>query len=126
MDEIFDGISKEKNLQLYEVLSSKVIYGIYAIPFSGQSDTLKRGKEIFEELYIEKQIEALLNLVLLLKSGRAGSCDLTAINGKGRIGIYRVNTKISNWKKSFRDVRIVDVSPSGIYETKSENLLELL
>lgn len=126
LDEIFDGISKEKNLQLYEVLSSKVIYGIYAIPFSGQSDTLKRGKEIFEELYIEKQIEALLNLVLLLKSGRAGSCDLTAINGKGRIGIYRVNTKISNWKKSFRDVRIVDVSPSGIYETKSENLLELL
>ena len=126
LDEVFDGISKDKNLQLYSVLSSKVIDGIYSIPFSGQIDVLKAGKEVFEALSVEDQIKVLLNLILLLKSGRAGSCDLTTINGKSKAGVYLISAKVSNWEKNFNDIRILDVSSSGIYETKSKNLLELL
>lgn len=126
LDEIFDGLSKDKNIQLYDLLSAKVIDGIYSIPFSGQIDVLKEGKLAFEKLSLEDQIKVLLNIILLLKSGRAGSCDLTMINGKSKAGVYLISAKISNWSKNFNDVRIVDVSPSGIYETKSENLLELL
>ena len=126
LDEIFDGLSKDKNIQLYDLLSAKVIDGIYSIPFSGQIDVLKEGKVAFEKLSLEDQIKVLLNIILLLKSGRAGSCDLTMINGKSKAGVYLISAKISNWSKNFNDVRIVDVSPSGIYETKSENLLELL
>lgn len=126
LDEIFDGISKEKNLCLYDLLLDKVEAGIYSIPFSSQIDVLKNGRVIFDSLDAEEQINVLLNIILLLKSGRSGTCDLKLINGSKNAGIYLVSMKLNNWKKNFSNVRIVDISPSGIYEKKSQNLLELL
>ena len=75
---------------------------------------------------MENQIKILLNLVLLLKSGRSGTCDLALIGGGHTAGAYNIASKISNWKEKYGDVHIVNVSSSGIYQTKSENLLELI
>lgn len=126
LNENYDGISREKNNQLYDVLALKVINGIYEKAFSAQIPVLKEGYNKFDELSTEEQVKALLMLVLLLKSGRAGGCDLTLIGGKRNAGEYTINPKVSNWKEKFRDVRIVDNSPSGIYVAESDNLLELL
>ena len=125
LDEDYDGITEEKNLDLYDVLSQKVTDGMYSIPFSAQVEVLKMGKKEFEMLNITDQVKLLNQLVLLLKSGRAGTADLSLIGGKSGAGLYVISMKLSNWKNYFEDVRLVDVSPSGIYQHVSDNLLDL-
>ncbi|MGN0377999.1 MAG: type II CRISPR RNA-guided endonuclease Cas9 [Butyrivibrio sp.] len=126
LNENYDGISKKKNCELYDILSSKVIDGIYSIPFSSQAKVLKEGCERFEKLTLEKQVKALTMMVLLLKSGRAGSCDLKLIDGSPNAGKYSISSKLSNCKGKYGEVYIIDISASGIYETKSMNLMELV
>ena len=126
LHEEYDGISRTKNEKLYDILASKVISGFYSKAFSSQILVLQEGYEKFRTLETENQVRALCSLVLLLKSGRAGDCDLRLIGGKGKAGVYKISTKLSNWKGKFKKVCIVDVSSSGIYMTKSDNLLELL
>lgn len=125
-NEEYDGICIKKNMELYDILSSKVIDGIYKTAFYSQKDILKKGRDKFEKLSVEDQIKMLMTVTLLLKSGRAGSCNFELIGGTKDAGVYDISSKINNWKKNFTDVRIVDVSASGIYETKSFNLLELI
>lgn len=126
LNEEYDGISKESNAELYNLLSDKVINGLYGIAFSAVKEVLDCGRSKFDKLSGEEQVKLLSILVLLLKSGRAGSCDLTAIGGKGAVGTYGIGTKISSWKKRFLSVRLVNMSASGIYESVSENLLDLV
>ena len=54
-------------------------------------------------------------------------CDLTGIGGAGRAAsTVGFSAYISNWKKNYSDVRIIDSSASGLHERVSENLLELM
>jgi len=126
LNEEYDGISAEDNENLYKVLMNKVVEGPYRIPFSAQVEVLSSGYDRFRELDREEQVNALLAIVLMLKSGRAGTCDLSYIGGSKNAGAYTVSSKANNWLKSFSDVRIIRSSASGIYETRSDNLLELL
>ena len=41
-------------------------------------------------------------------------------------GSIRISSSLSNWKKKYRDVRMIDRSAAGLFESTSENLLELL
>ena len=52
--------------------------------------------------------------------------DLKNLGESSSSGITKLSLNLSNWKKSYTDVRIVDQSASGLYESLSENLLELL
>ena len=58
--------------------------------------------------------------------GRAPTADLSAIDGVALAGAAKISSLISNWKKNYTDVRIIDRSASGLFETVSENLLDLL
>lgn len=126
LNEEYDGISKQSNEELYDLLADKVINGLYESAYGAVKEILSSGKNIFCELSGEEQVKLLSTLVLLLKSGRAGSCDLTAIGGKKSAGTYNIGAKLSSWKKKFSTVRIVDMSASGIYESVSENLLDFV
>lgn len=126
INEEYDGISKKQNEQLYFILSEKIINGIYEVPFSAQKKVFEQGGEKFANLKVEEQVQALLSVILLLKSGRAGNCNLSLIGGSSSAGVFTMASKLSNWKKSFTSIRIIDSSASGIYETKSMNLLDLL
>ena len=79
-------------------------------------------KEKFESLSLEEQVKCLNNIILYLKTNRAGSCDLKKLGCPG--GIIILSANISNWKYS--DIRIVDRSASGLFETRSDNLKDLL
>lgn len=122
----YDGISKEANGELYSLLADKVVNGVYGTAFGAVIDVLDVGKDKFDKLSEEEQVKLLCTLVLLLKSGRAGSCDLTAIGGKGAAGTYNVGAKLSAWKKKFSKVQIIDMSASGVYESVSVNLLDFV
>ena len=122
----YDKISKEENIRLYDLYIDKLQNSIYKKRINSPLQTLLEGKEKFEKLEILQQSQALLNIHLIF--GRmAGGCDLTLIGGKKKsASTGNFSSTISNWKKYYSDVRIIDQSPSGLWERRSQNLLELL
>ncbi len=123
----YDKITKEENMQYYEFFTRKLSENPYCKAFYSQYECMKNGKEKFYELTVEDQAQVLLEILKLFKTGRTSFCNLLKIGGSPNAGAYEYSSKISNWKKIYTDVRIIDVAPSGFYEkVVSGNLLELL
>ncbi len=125
-DEKFDGISKEKNLELYDIFVHKLQNTFFSAIPANPIETLKNNRESFNELDMFRQVTALLSIISILKTGRSGSCDLKIINGVPNAANIRINALLRTLAKNYKDVRIVDVSASGLFENKTNNLLELL
>ena len=125
-NEVYDKVSAEKNLELYELYCYKLENSIYQKRINAPIEQLRKGKEIFMKLSLPDQAKALLNVHQVF--GRiAGGCDLTAIGAAGKAAAtVSFSASISNWKKKYSDIRIIDSAPSGLWEKQSENLLELL
>ena len=124
-DEEKDGISKEKNIGLYRILAEKMGAWPFAQFPGNQSDTLEKGAETFGKAEITDQVSCLMNILLMMGPGST-AVDLTICGGKKSTGSKVMNAKLSNWKKRYADVRIIDESASGLFGHSSENLLELL
>lgn len=124
-DEAHDGISREKNGELYQLLAQK----LGAWPFSqfpgNQSNTLVNGLKQFSDAETPDQISCLMNILLMMGPGSA-AVDLTVCAGPKNAGSKGMNAKLSNWKKRYRDVHIVNESASGLFSHCGSNLLELL
>lgn len=123
---IYDKITREENYELYDALLKKIESGPYKALYSNQLDILMAGKEKFANLELEQQSGVLLNFISLFKTGRAIGCDFSLIGGVKSAGIILNSSKLSNWIKSYKDVRIIDVSAAGLHRKVSQNLLELL
>lgn len=121
-----DGIDVQSNLLIYDAIQEKLESTAFSIPFAKQGQLLKKGREIFGSLSVEEQCYVLLNIVRLLASGRSGGCDLKVLGGSKNTGVITNNSKLSAWKNSYKDVRIVDISASGLFKSETKNLLELL
>lgn len=121
-----DKVSKKENEQLYNLYIEKLENSIYRKRINSPVEILNKGKEKFVELGNDIQCQTLLNIHSIF--GRlSGGCDLSAIGGsKNSAATSNFSSSISNWKKNYSDVRIVDQSPSGLWERQSQNLLELL
>ncbi len=125
-DETFDKVSTGKNLELYDLYLDKLENSVYSKRVNCPADTLKKGRELFAGLDVKNQAKALINIHQIF--GRiAGGIDLTAIGGAGKAAAtVSFSSSVSNWSKSYKDIRIIDSSASGLWENKSTNLLELL
>ncbi len=119
-----DGISGDKNMELYDVYIQKLQSKPYVYRPANPCETLVKGKERFKALSPDKQAMVLLAIQGLF--GRAIKADLTEIGGATSAGVAALSSSLSNWKKNYTDVRIIDQSASGLFETISDNLLELL
>ena len=124
--EEYDKISVEKNIELYDLYIKKLKSSIYSKRVNAPTETLEKGIEKFILLDIKEQAKTLLNIHQVF--GRmTGGCDLTAIGGVGKAAAtLSFSSIVSNWKKNYSDVRIIDSSASGLWKKESENLLELL
>ena len=120
-----DKISTEKNIELYDIYIKKLKASIYSKRINPPTETLEKGREKFISLDIKEQTKTLLNIHQVFGRMDRG-CDLTSIGGLGRSAGIMLNSNISNWRKNYSDVRIIDASASGLWEKESENLLELL
>lgn len=122
--EKYDGISAEKNAALYDCYMDKLQSVPYKYRPNNPYAALVKGREKFAALPPEKQVGILLSIQGLF--GRAVKADLTDIGGVKSAGVTTLSSSLSNWKKNYTDVRIIDQSASGLYEKVSENLLDLL
>ena len=125
-DEKYDGISAEKNMVLFDQLMKLINDGIYSKLPGGKLSVCTGGRATFEKLDIEKQLDCLKNIILYLKTNRAGTCDMESAGGKSHEGNLVISANISNWKKKYADVRIIDRTASGLFECRSDNILKLL
>lgn len=119
VSEQFDKLTKEENLSLYDTFINKTKSNIYSSVFSKMGQLMIDGRNTFINLSIEDQIKALKGIIDLFKTGRTTGCDLTLIGGSKQSGIITISSKLN------KHMRIVDQSPTGLYENKSSDLLNL-
>lgn len=124
LDAQYDGITADENIKLYDLFLSKLSETVYKnAVFANQEKILKEGRTVFEQLPLEKQSELLLQILIIFNGSDA---DLSEVKGSKKAGVQTINTTISNWKKKYKNVYIIDISPSGLFKSMSKNLLELL
>lgn len=119
-----DHITAEENLALYDQLCGKLTDSVFAKCPGSIAKTVTEGRGKFTKLDVAAQITCLLSILSWF--GNVQTCNLESIGGAGQSGGKAPSAKLSNWKKTYTDVRIVDVSASGLYQSRSENLLTLL
>lgn len=127
LDEVRDGLSVEKNLQLYDLLVQKLSEKPYCNLPGNLAENLRKAnaRSSFEKAGVISQVNCLLGLFQWI-NGKARTCDLLVIGEGTRSGTVGLSSSLSNWKKYYKDVRIIDQSASGLFEHSSENLLALL
>lgn len=125
-DPEYDKVTSEKNLELYELYIDKLQNSIYMKRGNSPIDILINGRDRFNKADIATQTKTLLNIQQIF--GRVNSgVDLSALDGKTKgAAKFTLSTGVSNWTKYFREIRIIDMSPSGLWEKQSENILSLL
>ncbi len=124
-EEAQETVKAGENLKLYDLYIEKLKNSIYSKRPNNALEILESGRDKFQELDVMKQVEVLLAIHTIFGRNTRGS-DLTAINGKSKSAVPALSSNLSNWKKNYTDVRIIDSSATGIWEKRSENLLELL
>ena len=125
-DERFDGISMGENVALFEHYFKKLSKWPYNKRPANETlvaQLTKRASD-FTDLNILEQSKILLQIQGVF--GRIKQADLKALKESPSSGITALSLNLSNWKKNYTDVRIIDQSASGFFETVSDNLLELL
>lgn len=125
-NEFFDKISAKENIELYVFLPLKLSKAPYKNRPANPVATLTKGRDKFLNASIFEQAKCLLQILIVF--GRiSGGCDLQLLGGAGKAAsMAGFSSSLSNWKKKYSDVRIVDQSASGLYEKRSQNLLDLL
>ena len=121
-DSQFDKLSETDNIKLYDAILEKLNSSKYCSIMKNQKVIFEDGRKMFVSLDFDKQIMVLMEGIKLLKSGRAGGCDLSEIGGKGKSGVMFMSSKIS----SERSIKLIDYSPAGLHRRESIDLRELL
>ena len=121
----FDSITRERNAEIYDMLCSKISSKPFSTKFSNIAEVFMRGRVKFvEELSENEQVKTLSNMLSVFKTGRAVGCDLNSIGGAKNAAVIKLNAVLTNLK-DIDSIRIIDQSPTGLYEKASPNLLTL-
>lgn len=113
----FDDISKEKNLELYDVLLSKIKDGVYGIVYSTPLKLLTEKREKFISLSVELQAELLYNELHLFQCNRVNS-DLSLLGGSPNSGIILIQKTVTDKNKEY----LINQSPTGLFESAPVDL----
>lgn len=118
------GLSPERNLALYDLLCAKMGTAFYRKRPGDAAAVLKAGRSRFEALDATGQALCLGHVLELFGRGIAG-CDLSAIGGRSRSAVPTFSAALNSWPDD-GGIRIVDLSPSGLFESRSRDLLDYL
>ena len=123
-DSEFDHITKEQNSALYALYREKFAKAPFDKRPNNPSEFLANAKDRFEGLGIGDQVDCLMKIHSMFSEN--GTADLSCIGGSKQQGVTAISSSLSNIKKTYSDVRLVDTSASGLFESMTDNLLELL
>ncbi len=117
VDEKYDEISKEKNIELYNLIVKKIKLQIYKNRPGSALDIIEKGKDVFLTLTTEQQVSILINILGNYTSMTNGTTDLRLIGGGKANGTLTLGTSINPQKKK---VILINQSITGIYEERFE------
>ena len=117
-------ITAAQNIDFYDTLTEKLNKKPFAMLPGNQFKALSNGRDLFLTLDLKDQITVLLNVVALFGPYPSG-VDLRLVGGKSTSGAKSFSSNMSNWRKNFTNVRIVEQSASGIWSNISGNLLDM-
>ena len=120
----YSGINKESNIRLFEILTDKCKTKPFSKIYNEIGEKMTGSKNDFTHYTLEEQVVILSAMINLMKTGRKAGVDLTKVGGKAHSGVKTLNSFIFKIKDC-GSIRIIDQSPTGLYEKKSVNLLEL-
>lgn len=112
-----DGINREENLELYDILLEKHVSKIYSNRPSKQIETLKAGRKQFIELTLEEQCDVLFKIGSLFWN-KSVTANLTAIGGKATVGLMNFNKNVTD-----KNLLVIDQSVTGVFENKKSYTL---
>ena len=124
--ELYDKLTKEENLQLYDLYINKYKNTIMKNRITSPVDVLQKQRGVFENLSIENQAIVLLSIHSTFCRNSVGGVDLSLILGKANAVKSICSTKLSVLKGRYNDIRIIDSSVSGLWSKTSDNLLEMI
>lgn len=113
----YDGLTKNKNMELYDVFIDKLTNTIYNKRPANQVDKLIKDREIFDELNIEEQC-IILNEILHLFQCKPLTANLSLL-GEGQTVGAICNNKIISKNKS---VIMVNQSITGLFRQELDLL----
>ena len=117
-----DAVSYEKNMALYELYIAKLRNSIFAKRINNPIRVLEEGYSTFQQRSINEQVLILLSIHNTF-SRISGGYDLELIGGRKHAGATNsFSSTLSNWKKNYSDVRIIDQSTTGLWEKGRRNL----
>jgi len=122
---LISGITKAGNEELYDYLTAKCLEKPFCdwAKFKESGEILSKGRENFIMENITEQTVNLIKIFAILKTNRKGTCDLNFAGGVKKFHTERLNAILDS--KKHKTIYIIDQSATGLYEKKSENLLEL-
>lgn len=111
----YDGIKKGDNIRIYDAFIEKLRSTIFGVKLSGQLETLVNKREEFIELDIEMQCVLIEEIIHIFQCNSLTTSYKT-INGPASAGRVSISKEISN------SIKIVNQSPTGIFEQKIDLL----
>lgn len=115
-----DNISSEENIELYDVLTGKMLNTVLSVRFSGIGKKLEKRREKFvlcspeEQCYVLNEILKILHANVLLG-------DLKLIGESGQAGVMVTNVKFSEIK-GIHSIKLINQSVTGLFEQKIDLL----
>lgn len=118
---IGEEITKQKNLELYDVIKSQHVHSIFINNPKPIGVMLDKGEKKFEQLSIEEQIKLLTNIASYTATDlRSKTFSLEMLGGAKDLGRIRIPGNMTGVK----ELLLIDKSVTGLYE-KSKDLLSL-
>ena len=113
----WDKITKDLNLQLYDLFIDKMETSIYQYRPANQAGKLKENRGVFDSLTVEDQC-FVLNQILMLFACKPVTANLSLINGSKNAGSMALPKIISNAKSAY----LIHQSVTGLFEQKIDLL----
>jgi len=114
---LYDGITKNKNVELYDALLTKQKETIYKQKPASQIQLLETSRDKFISLNIEEQ-SLVLNEIFSLFKCSAASANFKLLGGGEVVGRIQISKNITGRGKAY----IINQSPTGIFEKKVDLL----
>ncbi len=118
---LFDGITSEENIRLYELLLEKLRTSRYHVKYETAATTVAENRGKFNGLAVPEQCRILMQVLNLFACNVDGA-DFKALGGKEGVGIVQTSKNLSSY--SGHSIKLIHQSVTGVFEQEVDLLAE--
>lgn len=112
----FDSVSAEENIELFDILISKMTNTVMKFNLGSMGAKIAKKKEVFSSLSIWQQCFVLLQILNIIHANVLTG-DLKLIKESGQAGTSTTNNKLSEIK-NVDNIKLINQSVTGLFETE--------